>query len=411
MSQLTDNLSAIASIKSDIAAAIESKGVSMSGVSFGSYADKIGEIQTGGGYTEKDITEGHLDVSIVNLNNSASFVAAKTFSSNSYLQTVNLSVCYEVGSYAFNSCINLSYVSIPNCKIIYNNAFESCTSITSLNFDICEFVGSYAFNSCVNLSYISIPNCRMLKTSVLDGCPLSELYLPTCSIVNTIKNNSITKISVGAVYSFEDTKVLMNCSNLSQLYVATSVYNITNFNWLIGTGQTSLQKGIGSIYIHWQNIADYYTAAGWSSLSSLFVSYGDPSEPIYSLDVSGRFYGVVCYLLNRSYYFPKIGANIQSVRIAEFPNCVDVSYNDFYGYTNLSKGIFPNCTHIGSQAFIATGLKELYLGGSIICKLDSSQAFNNVNTISIFVPSSLVEAYKSANNWSNISSRIFPIPE
>ena len=49
MSQLIDNLNTIESIKTDIKSAIENKGVDMTGVSFGSYADKIGEISGGGG--------------------------------------------------------------------------------------------------------------------------------------------------------------------------------------------------------------------------------------------------------------------------------------------------------------------------------------------------------------------------
>lgn len=47
MSQLTDNLNTIAVIKENIKDAIENKGVDMSGVSFASFPDKIGEIQTG----------------------------------------------------------------------------------------------------------------------------------------------------------------------------------------------------------------------------------------------------------------------------------------------------------------------------------------------------------------------------
>lgn len=49
MSQLTDNLNTIASIKGDIRDAIEAKGVNMSGVAFSGFASKIGEIPTGGG--------------------------------------------------------------------------------------------------------------------------------------------------------------------------------------------------------------------------------------------------------------------------------------------------------------------------------------------------------------------------
>ena len=48
MSQLTDNLNTIASIKGDIRDAIQAKGVNMSGVAFSGFASKIGEIQTGG---------------------------------------------------------------------------------------------------------------------------------------------------------------------------------------------------------------------------------------------------------------------------------------------------------------------------------------------------------------------------
>ena len=44
MSQLIDNLNTIESIKTDIKAAIENKGVDMTGVSFPGYASKIGEI-------------------------------------------------------------------------------------------------------------------------------------------------------------------------------------------------------------------------------------------------------------------------------------------------------------------------------------------------------------------------------
>lgn len=54
MSQLTDNLNTIASIKGDIRDAIQAKGVDMSGVAFSGFASKIGEIQTGGGQKPED---------------------------------------------------------------------------------------------------------------------------------------------------------------------------------------------------------------------------------------------------------------------------------------------------------------------------------------------------------------------
>ena len=47
---------------------------------------------------------------------------------------------------------------------------------------------------------------------------------------------------------------------------------------------------------------------------------------------------------------------------------------------------------------------------SKVCKCLSTNAFWDY-VPSIYVPASLVDAYKSAPAWSNISSNIFPIPE
>ena len=198
MSQLIDNLNTIESIKTDIKSAIENKGVDMTGVSFGSYADKIGEISGGGGvkpsgtleisengvynvysyssasvdvhpsaslsetyisngnynitgefnggvitvdvpapqfvtetlnvsangtynpgqgidgysqvvvdvpisgWDQKSLTEGVIE--IINLDNSASFVASGVFMDNKTIQTVNLPYATSVGSDAFNYC-------------------------------------------------------------------------------------------------------------------------------------------------------------------------------------------------------------------------------------------------------------------------------------------------------------------
>ena len=55
MSQLIDNLNIIESVKTDIKAAIENKGVDMTGVSFPGYASKIGEISGGGQFVTEPL--------------------------------------------------------------------------------------------------------------------------------------------------------------------------------------------------------------------------------------------------------------------------------------------------------------------------------------------------------------------
>ena len=75
MSQLIDNLNTIESVKTDIKAAIENKGVDMTGVSFPGYASKIGEITTSfvtvplnvsvnGTYTPSEGVDGYSQVNV-----------------------------------------------------------------------------------------------------------------------------------------------------------------------------------------------------------------------------------------------------------------------------------------------------------------------------------------------------------
>lgn len=146
MSQLIDNLNIIESVKTDIKAAIENKGVDMTGVSFPGYASKIGEISGGGGWDQKSITEGTID--IINLDNSASFVASSVFMDNTTIQTVNLPYATSVGDNAFRGCSSLSQVNLPMCSYIGSATFYRCGSLSIITIGysgICSLNNSNAF--------------------------------------------------------------------------------------------------------------------------------------------------------------------------------------------------------------------------------------------------------------------------
>ena len=128
MSQLIDNLNTSESVKTDIKSAIESKGVDMTGVSFPGYASKIGEISGGGGWDQKSITEGTIE--IINLDNSASFVASGAFNGNQNIKTVNLPYATSVGNNAFLGCSSLYQISLPVCSYIGGLAFYGCSSLS-----------------------------------------------------------------------------------------------------------------------------------------------------------------------------------------------------------------------------------------------------------------------------------------
>ena len=350
MSQLVDNLNLIVSIKSDIKSAIENKGVDMTGVSFGSYADKIGEISGGGqfiteplnitsngtytpgqgvdgfstvtvdvpqsvtGYTQKDITEG---LCITNLNNSASFV----------------------GRYAFYQDSCLTTVDLPMCEVIKYEAFGYCTSLTTVNLPVCSYISDYGFFNCNSLSEVNLPKCKNILQDAFYGChSLSSIDLPMCSYIGYAAFGYCTSLT---------TINLPMCERIE--------------------GET------------------------FKSCSSLSV-----------IDLP------MCSYIGRDIF-----TDCHSLKIKNLPMCTyigEVAFNRCY---SLSEVNLPMCTYIGEVAFNScSSLQELTIGTEIstVCVLGNSNVFKGCTTLtSIYVPVSLVESYKTATNWTFYSDKIVGI--
>ena len=205
MSQLIDNLNTIESIKTDIKAAIENKGVDMTGVSFPGYASKIGEISGGGtvGWDQKSFTEGTIEIR--NLDNSASFVASSAFMNDKKIQTVNLPYATIVRNSAFQSCVSLTQVSLPMCSYIGNSAFYTCRNISQVSLPMCSYIGINAFWQCYPLAQVSLPMCSYIGSNAFRGCGLLSIitlgYSNICSLnaSSTFYNTKITS-STGSIY-------------------------------------------------------------------------------------------------------------------------------------------------------------------------------------------------------------------
>ena len=98
------------------------------------------------------------------------------------------------------------------------------------------------------------------------------------------------------------------------------------------------------------------------------------------------------------------------------PVCSHIGMDAFWNCYSLSQLSLPMCSYIDGWAFEnCSSLSIITIGYSSICSLGDSNAFTNTpiasGTGSIYVPTSLVDSYKSAANWSNYSSQIFPISE
>lgn len=247
MSQLIDNLNIIESVKTDIKSAIENKGVDMTGVSFPGYASKIGEISGGGtvGWDQKSLTEGTNE--IINLDNSASFVASSVFQNNQTIQTVNLPYATSVGNEAFASCYGLNQFSLPMCSYIGDSAFYVCRPISQVDLPMCSYLGSYAFNGCWSIAQVSLPVCGFIGRGVFGDCSyISQVNLPMCSYIG------------GNAFGW--------CTILSIITIGySSVCSLGDSNAFYATQITS---STGSIYVPTSLVDSYKSAPNWSYFST-----------------------------------------------------------------------------------------------------------------------------------------------
>ena len=103
--------------------------------------------------------------------------------------------------------------------------------------------------------------------------------------------------------------------------------------------------------------------------------------------------------------------NLSSISL---PNVTRLSDYCLANCSALQTVSLPKCSYLNRYAFLSCyNLNTIYMGTelSTVATMAQSNALLDCSALqSIYVPSSLVDAYKSATNWSYYSSRIFPIP-
>lgn len=102
--------------------------------------------------------------------------------------------------------------------------------------------------------------------------------------------------------------------------------------------------------------------------------------------------------------------NLTSVSL---PKVIRMSGSCFANCVSLQTISLPNCSYVSVYAFWScTNLKTIYMGTarSVVATMTNSNALSYCSALqSIYVPASLVDAYKKASNWSYYSSKIYPI--
>lgn len=307
----------------------------------------------------------------------------------------------EIVDRAFKSCKNLESVSFAeNSKLtsIGSGAFDSCIKLTSINIpNGVKSIGSSAFNGCSALADISIPQGVVeIGDSAFDSCAaLSRINIP----------QSVTKIGD---YAFR------RCTRLSQMTVdvGNAAYRSEN-NCIISLATNELIFGCKNTVIPSSiSIIGKYAFYGCTGLTGLEI----PSN-VVAIGESA-FDG--CTGLNTNIIIPdsvtKIGkglfANCTNITSITFPkNATEIYQDMFKGCTALTSVTLPDTIEkIGKQAFYkCENLINITIPDSVTY-IDGSAFERCASLTSVRIPDSVTFIGSSAFSYcSKLQSVNIPV--
>ena len=136
-----------------------------------------------------------------------------------------------IGKYAFNGCISLTSVTIPDSVTsIGNGAFSKCRSLTAITIpDSVTRIGDYAFSHCSGLTSVTIGNG---VTSIGEAAFYNCSSLTAITIPDSVTSigggafsgcNSLASITIPDSVTTVDYCTFSNCSSLTAITIPDSV--------------------------------------------------------------------------------------------------------------------------------------------------------------------------------------------
>ena len=275
-----------------------------------------------------------------------------------------------IGNYAFAYCTSLTSVNIPDSvTTIGHYAFAYCYSLTSVNIpDSVTKIGICAFDNCDSLTSVNIPDS---VTTIGDG---AFYYCERLICVNI--PDSVTTIGD---HAFRD------CTSLSSVNIPDSVttigytafYDCTSLiSVTIGDSVTSIGEGAFAVCRSLKEFKGKYATEDGRSLivDNTIIAYANASGTTYTIPDSVTAIGNCAFL------------SCDSLTIVNIPDSV----------TTIGDSAFEDCS----------SLTSVYCKATTPPSLDWNVFGNNGSGRKIYVPTESVEAYKSAECWSDYASDI-----
>lgn len=354
---------------------------------------------------------------------------------NSYaLTTISISKTIDSSSMGsqslFSNCYSLKHVTCPTLDNSYSyyNMFNSCNNLTSVSIprNVLNENFTDVFNNCYHLSSITVPDTITIY---------NPNFCSSCfSITKIVIPDSVTSVSGNFYGCYNLEKIITNKTNLefSSSSAFSNCYNLKNIPFSITLTNSSSTTKIGSLFY---NMFSLISIPTWSKSvgnttqwSNYVYGYCRKIKTAYipsTITDLGSFTFTGCYCLE-SIILPSnittLGSNCfnncYSLPSITIPNTVTSLESSCFQYcyslttitipasvTSIGNTCFSNCTSMQEYHFLRTTPPTL--GTNVFSSIPSG--------CKIYVPyssdHSILNAYKTATNWSTYASYIEEEPQ
>ena len=320
-----------------------------------------------------------INLQYVNLSKGLYQINDYTFSGCENLSTIEIPEDLRIiGSYAFKDCISLREVNINSgITTIKNNAFEGCTRLSKIELpDSLREIEDKAFYGCMDLSVIKLDRgITYIGNSVFSGTTYynntSNWFEDTLYVGNYLirANSSFNKENIKSNTKLIACNAFDSCTNLITLYLPFGLFYIND-----------------NVFINCTNLEGLYIpntvlSIGYNILNntSIYTTWNQGSDDF--LDINGYIIKARSILSTTA----PIISQRNGIACGAFKNCsnlITLYIEKDNNFTNIDKEVFSGCNSL-TTIWISDNIKTINETAFINC--------NNITTIRLYSGSEILD--------------------